>query len=180
MPSRRKVPKLAPVDIFPDEDEDVNNNDINNNMMAPPASPSSISSRESSVRTDGSDTSEVGDCLFSPSLSSQRHSRVLEILEAEDVSSLLDTGCNNCKFLTLAKQLPSLTYLAGVDIDRQILDVSKQRLCPLAADYLDGRKMADLVVEVWAGDVTNEAGAEVMTNRVEAVTSIEIIEHLQR
>ena len=91
-----------------------------------------------------------------------------------------NTGCNNCKFLTLAKQLPSLTYLAGVDIDRQILDVSKQRLCPLAADYLDGRKMADLVVEVWAGDVTNEAGAEVMTNRVEAVTSIEIIEHLQR
>ena len=40
--------------------------------------------------------------------------------------------------------------------------------------------MADLVVEVWAGDVTNEAGAEVMSNRVEAVTSIEIIEHLQR
>ena len=54
------------------------------------------------------------------------------------------------------------------------------RGCPLAADYLSGREIADLVVELWTGDVTDSVGAAVMSNRVEAVTSIEIIEHLHR
>ena len=157
----------------------MNNNNRNNNMFTPPSS--SNSSRASSAHTDSSEeVKEAGDCLFSPSLSSQRHRKVLEILEAEQVSSLLDTGCNNCRFLQQVRQLPSLTYLAGVDIDREVLESSKQRVSPLAADYLACRELVDLVVELWVGDVTDLAGAAVMGSRVEAVTSIEIIEHLQR
>ena len=140
---------------------------------------SSVHSEEEE-RCESDDYQEAGDWLFSPSLSSQRHSKVLEILEAGQVSSLLDTGCNNCKFLQLVKHLPSLTYLAGVDIDRHILESNKFKLQPLAADYLAGRDTTDLVLQIWAGDVTDQAGAAVMENRVEAVTSIEIIEHLHR
>ena len=57
---------------------------------------------------------------------------------------------------------------------------NKFKLQPLAADYLAGRDTADLEVQIWVGDVTDQAGAAVMENRVEAVTSIEIIEHINR
>ena len=144
-----------------------------------PSSGSSVCS-EGTERAESDEYQEAGDWLFSPSLSSQRHSRVLEILETGQVCSLLDTGCNNCKFLQQVKQLPSLTYLAGVDIDRHILESNMFKLRPLAIDFLDGRDRADLLVQLWDGDVTDQAGAAVMEDRVEAVTSIEIIEHLQR
>ena len=135
---------------------------------------------EETERAESDEYQEAGDWLFSPSLSSQRHSRVLEILETGQVCSLLDTGCNNCKFLNLVKQLPSLSYLAGVDIDRHTLESNMFKLKPLAIDFLAGRDRADLLVQLWAGDVTDQAGAAVMEDRVEAVTSIEIIEHLHR
>ena len=54
------------------------------------------------------------------------------------------------------------------------------KLRPLAIDFLDGRDKADLLVQLWDGDVTDQVGAAVMEDRVEAVTSIEIIEHLER
>ena len=177
MPGRHKIPTVSLVNIS--TEEEMNNNERINDMPTPPSSP--ISSSASSAHTDSSeDVKEAGDCLFSPSLSSQRHRKVLDILEAEQVSSLLDTGCNNCKFLQQVRQLPSLTYLAGVDIDKDVLEISKQRVSPLAADYLACRDLVALVVELWVGDVTDLAGAAVMESRVEAVTSIEIIEHLQR
>lgn len=180
MPGSHLKPRVSLLNLNSSFEEDLNNNDMNNNW---PSSPSSDSNR-SSVLSHGTDTtctdSDFTDPLFSPSLSSQRHSRVLEILQDEQVTTLLDTGCNNCKFLILARRLESLTYLAGVDIDRQILETHQQRIYPLAADFLSARETAELVVELWTGDVTDWAGALVMSDVVEAVTSIEIIEHLDR
>ena len=172
MPSNHNIPSKSSNPFLVDSCEEYE--ETRSNV----GSGSSVCSEEERCESEG--YQEAGDWLFSPSLSSQRHSRVLEILKAGRVSSLLDTGCNNCKFLQLAKHLPSLTFLAGVDIDCHILESNKFKMQPLAADYLAGRDTADLLVQIWAGDVTDQAGAAVLADRVEAVTSIEIIEHLQR
>ena len=171
MPTNHKTPRKSSISLV-DSSEEYEETHSNGG--------SSVCSEEEEERCESDDYQEAGDWLFSPSLSSQRHSRVLEILEGGQVTSLLDTGCNNCKFLSLVKQLPSLTYLAGVDIDPHILESNKFKMQPLAADFLAGRDTADLLLQIWAGDVTDQTGAAVMENRVEAVTSIEIIEHLHR
>ena len=173
MPTNHKIPSKSSISV-------VDSSEGEEYEVSPSGGSESSVSSEETERGESEEYQEAGNWLFSPSLSSQRHSRVLEILQADQVSSLLDTGCNDCRFLNLAKELPSLSYLAGVDIDRHILEVNKFKLQPLAADYLAGRKGTDLVVQIWAGDVTDQAGAAVMEGRVEAVTSIEIIEHLHR
>ena len=123
--------------------------------------------------------SEAGELLFNPSLSTQRHQMVLNILKEEKVKSVLDLGCNNLKFLSLAKSLPEIQFLAGVDLDKDILEEYKFLVNPPACKWLEERP-ANFLVELWHGDVTNWAdfGGENMTNRAEAVTSIELIEHL--
>ena len=147
--------------IFSDQDESHN----------------SSSSSENSEASE--DPSEAGELLFNPSLSTQRHQMVLNILKEEKVKSVVDLGCNNLKFLSLAKSLPDIQFLAGVDIDKNILEEYKFRAIPPACKWLEERP-SDLLVELWEGDVTywEDFAGEVMKNRTEVVTSIELIEHL--
>ena len=176
MPSNHKIPPKFSISLV-----DSGEGEEYEETPSRGGSGSSVCSQEEEEeRYESDDYKEAGNWLFSPSLSSQRHSKVLQILEAEQVSTMLDTGCNSLQFLQLAKQLPRLTYLAGVDIDRFILESNKFKMQPLAADFLAGRDTADLKVHIWVGDVTDQAGAAVMENRVDAVTSIEIIEHINR
>ena len=72
--------------------------------------------------------SEAGEVLFNPRLSVQRHQAVLDILKQESVASVADLGCNSLRFLSLAKTLPGLQYLAGVDIDSDLMEVSSDWL----------------------------------------------------
>jgi len=140
----------------------------------------SHNSSSSSENSDASeDPSEAGELLFNPSLSTQRHQMVLNILKEEKVKSVVDLGCNNLKFLSLAKSLPDIQFLAGVDIDKNILEEYKFRAIPPACKWLEERPL-DLLVELWEGDVTywEDFAGEVMKNRTEVVTSIELIEHL--
>ena len=56
-------------------------------------SSSSLSTRDGSVVSDVSEPpSEAGDRLFTPSLSTQRHQKVLEVLREENAKSVLDMG----------------------------------------------------------------------------------------
>ena len=58
-------------------------------------SSSSLSTRDGSVVSDVSEPpSEAGDRLFTPSLSTQRHQKVLEVLREENAKSVLDMGRN--------------------------------------------------------------------------------------
>lgn len=122
--------------------------------------------------------------LFSPSLCDQRYSLALALLEMEreeGLHSLLDLGCNNCRFLTLAKELPYLSHLAGVDLDPEVLAnvVERHRLRPLAADFLGGphARSTPLSLQLVLGSVCDSAAAEAWQG-VEAVTALELIEHL--
>ena len=58
-------------------------------------SSSSLSTGDGSVVSDVSEPpSEAGDRLFTPSLSTQRHQKVLEVLREENAKSVLDMGRN--------------------------------------------------------------------------------------
>ena len=58
-------------------------------------SSSSFSTEDGSVVSDLSEPpSEAGDRLFTPSLSTQRHQKVLEVLREENAKSVLDMGTN--------------------------------------------------------------------------------------
>ena len=122
--------------------------------------------------------SEAGESLFSPSLSTQRHHMVLDILRQEEARSILDTGCNSLKFVSLVKAMPGVKLVCGVDLDKDILEEFKFLATPTASRWLEDRP-EDFLLELWHGDVTDGAGAGVMRGRVEAVTSIELIEHLE-
>ena len=146
--------------------------DENNNNEAPELVSSCSSEAGSEV------PSEAGEVLFTPRLSVQRHELVLEFLKRMKVRSVLDLGCNSLKFFSLVKNLENLQYLAGVDIDKDILEEFKHLAQPTVCSWLEERAHS-LLLELWSGDVTDNDGARVMEERVEAVTSIELIEHLE-
>ena len=125
-----------------------------------------------------SDPEEV-EVLFRPPLFQQRYSLVLEQLAAAGVTRLLDTGCNNCRFLRLLKGLlPGAAYLAGLDLDRELLEAEARVLRPLPGEWLTRREVP-LTVELFHGSCGDAAGAGALQDSgVEAVTSIELVEHL--
>ena len=60
-------------------------------------------SENETVENNSDSDHEAGDALFYPSLSNQRHQKVLDILKEENSQSVLDLGCNSLKFLSLGK-----------------------------------------------------------------------------
>ena len=120
--------------------------------------------------------------FFSPPLHQQRHLLVTDLLVKADVTSVLDLGCNNCKLLRLIKGLmPNVTHLAGLDIDKDVLEECGKMLRPLPGDWLMRRSLPlniDLI-QGSCGDVEAAATFVKSNNRqIEAVTSVELIEHL--
>ena len=102
---------------------------------------------------------------------------MLEYLATSSVQSVLDTGCNNCSFLKLLQNLPDARLVVGMDIKKGLLEEQARFLAPLPADWLHGRK-EELLMEVWWGSVGDRVSARVMAGRGQAVTSIELSEHL--
>merc|ERR1719402_1944508 len=80
--------------------------------------------------------------FFSPPLHQQRHLLVADLLAEAGVTSVLDLGCNNCKLLRLLKGLlPNVTYLTGLDIDKELLEECGKMLRPLPGDWLMRRSL---------------------------------------
>ena len=182
MPDTHIIPRRPKSFFSPDHVSDNSDPDTDVEDLQLPAvnTPSLTSSECSSQDSDPASEppSEAGEALFSPSLSTQRHQMVLEILSRELVKSILDAGCNSLKFISLAKHMTGVNLVIGVDLDKDILEEHKFLATPTASRWLDERP-EDFVLELWHGDITDGAGAEVMRGRVEAVTSIELIEHLE-
>ena len=173
---RRQKSYFNPEHVSDNSEPDTDVEDLHLDANSSPASPTS--SECSSEDPASEPPSEAGEALFSPSLNTQRHQMVLEILSRELVKSVLDTGCNSLKFVSLVKNMTGVNLVIGVDIDKDILEEHKFLATPTASRWLDERP-EDFVLEIWHGDLTDGAGAEVTRGRVEAVTSIELIEHLE-
>ena len=184
MPDTHIIPRRPKSFFSPDHVSDNSDPDTDvEDLQLPAVNSPSLTSSECSSSSQDSDPaseppSEAGEALFSPSLSTQRHQMVLEILSRELVKSILDAGCNSLKFISLAKHMTGVNLVIGVDLDKDILEEHKFLATPTASRWLDERP-EDFVLELWHGDMTDGAGAEVMRGRVEAVTSIELIEHLE-
>ena len=116
---------------------------------------------------------------FSPSLYQQRNDLVLDLLTEAGVTGILDMGCNNCKFLKILRGgvLPEVRLVAGLDIDKELLEDNVKYLRPLPGDWLD-RREKPFTLELYHGSCGSENGAKVLSGRVQAVTAIELIEHL--
>jgi len=122
------------------------------------------------------------ECLFNPPLHQERHMLVMELLVEAGATSVIDLGCNSCKLLRLLKGLlPNVTYLAGLDMDKYILDDSSKMLRPLPGDWLM-RRTLPLTIELLHGSCGEAEAAQafktVRNLHVDAVTSVELIEHL--
>ena len=122
------------------------------------------------------------ECLFSPPLHQERHMLVMELLVEAGATSVIDLGCNSCKLLRLLKGLlPNVTYLAGLDMDKYILEDSSKMLRPLPGDWLM-RRTLPLTIELLHGSCGEAEAAQafktVRNLHVDAVTSVELIEHL--
>lgn len=134
-------------------------------------------SENETVENNSDSDHEAGDALFYPSLSNQRHQKVLDILKEENSQSVLDLGCNSLKFLSLVKNIPGICYMAGVDVDREIMMERPWIVSAPVCRWLEERP-DDFLSELWHGDVTDSDSAIILQARVEVVTSIELIEHL--
>jgi len=122
------------------------------------------------------------ECLFNPPLHQERHMLVMDLLVEAGATSVIDLGCNSCKLLRLLKGLlPNVTYLAGLDMDKYILEDSSKMLRPLPGDWLM-RRTLPLTIELLHGSCGEAEAAQafktVRNLHVDAVTSVELIEHL--
>ena len=92
---------------------------------------------------------------------------------------IFEMDCNNCKFLKILRGgvLPEVRLVAGLDIDKELLEDNVKYLRPLPGDWLD-RREKPFTLELYHGSCGSENGAKVLSGRVQAVTAIELIEHL--
>ena len=118
------------------------------------------------------------EALFTPALSQQRYTLVVEELAKRAVTRVADLGCSSCRLLAhLRGLLPSASLLVGVDIDREVLEEEGRRLRPLPGDWLN-RREEPLAVELYRGSCGDMGGAARLAGRVQAVTMVEVIKHL--
>ncbi|KAM8874290.1 small RNA 2'-O-methyltransferase isoform 2-T2 [Spinachia spinachia] len=114
------------------------------------------------------------DPTFSPALHRQRHEFVINFVKSNQPKKVVDLGCGECSLLKQLKFHHEIELLAGVDIDRAVLEKKMRRLAPLATDYLQPRNDR-LRIDVYHGSVTQK---DARLKGFDLVTSIELIEHL--
>ena len=136
---------VVDVEVVPDDVEEVAEN-VEEVFQDTSSDTSGISDASLSVCGD------KGESLFSPAFYLQRYQAVLKYLTTSSVHSVLDTGCNNYRFMKLLQNLPDVTLVAGMDIDKGLLDEQARFLAPLPADWLHGKE-EELLMEVWWGYV---------------------------
>ncbi|KAK2152848.1 hypothetical protein LSH36_316g05010 [Paralvinella palmiformis] len=111
---------------------------------------------------------------FDPPLYRQRYQHVAEVLDKECVRSVVDLGCSEHKVLPVFKSVPTIEIIVCVDIDQAALSSNPHLLQPLLTDYL-ARRSRPLVISLYHGDAQLY---DVRLANTEAVTLIEVIEHL--
>ncbi|XP_013405199.1 small RNA 2'-O-methyltransferase-like [Lingula anatina] len=156
---------MSKIDILISEETGVLvEDDINNENLS--ANPSEAGDGEK--RAEGS--------LFDPPLYRQRYLAVAEILRNRDIKKVLDIGCAECKFLRhLKNSVPSLESIAGLDIDRALLEQNRYIMKPCLRDYVHKRP-TPLKTSLFCGSI---GAYDSRLLEFEAMILIEVIEHLE-
>ncbi|XP_050388789.1 small RNA 2'-O-methyltransferase isoform X1 [Patella vulgata] len=116
----------------------------------------------------------LGGPRFCPPLYIQRYGFVRKILDQHKIKSVVDFGCAECKILTLMKAVESLETISLVDINENLLRSCQNVIRPKLDEFLH-RRSNPLRIQLLAGSAAMLDGRLI---DVEAVTLIEIIEHL--
>ncbi|GAV06605.1 hypothetical protein RvY_16567 [Ramazzottius varieornatus] len=117
--------------------------------------------------------------LFTPPLYIQRYCQVEETIEdfiagGNVVTSLVDLGCAELKFLIRAKNGSKFRRIVGVDQDEFLLGSNSRKINPGVFEMINKRDIP-LKMEVYAGDATVPDARLV---NVDVVSAIELIEHM--
>ncbi|TRY64107.1 hypothetical protein TCAL_00452 [Tigriopus californicus] len=120
-----------------------------------------------------------GDFKFSPSLYAQRYDAALDILNkpewAMGMKKVVDFGCSEWQFFCRLKQLKYTREVVGVDVDEELLRRIRRKIRPFAMDYIQPRTYCPLDVFLMAGSMVDY---DTRLQNVDAITAIEVIEHL--
>ena len=117
--------------------------------------------------------------LFHPSMALQRYIYVRncinEFHKSTNINSVVDLGSNDCSFVRFLKQLPFLSTINCLDIDKLNMDRSHNNAKPTPMDLIAERSHS-LVINLFLGSALDK---DTRFSQVDVVTGIEIIEHLQ-
>ncbi|ORZ00793.1 hypothetical protein BCR43DRAFT_485797 [Syncephalastrum racemosum] len=117
--------------------------------------------------------------MFSPPLWRQRRSFIFDTIVKYGVQSVLDYGCGEANVLAYlippsADDVPSITRLAGLDIDTEPLQEAMQRCRPWENDYRELR-VHPLTVDLYQGSVDQP---DARLYGYDLMICSEVIEHL--
>ncbi|KAK7504473.1 hypothetical protein BaRGS_00004339 [Batillaria attramentaria] len=121
------------------------------------------------------ETVSGGGFRFEPPLYVQRYGLVREILQQNKVKSVVDFGCAECKFVRWLKELNTVEHIWLVDVDGSVLRTSTMLIRPLTYEYLV-RRQQPLTITMLQGSA---ADLDCQLIGCEAVTMVEVIEHLE-
>ncbi|TPX48306.1 hypothetical protein SeMB42_g02666 [Synchytrium endobioticum] len=111
---------------------------------------------------------------FRPPLWRQRRAAVLHKLRDHHVQSVLDLGCGEGALLSILLNDTSFTHVAGVDLNKDVLQMARIDCSPTDADYCFLRE-TPVRLDLYQGSV---ADADSRLAAFDAVASVEVIEHL--
>ncbi|KAG9433370.1 hypothetical protein HZU67_05339 [Apis mellifera carnica] len=113
---------------------------------------------------------------FFPPAYLQRYIAVADVIDKYHgkLRKIVDFGCAELDFLVYLKNRAGIEEILCVDIDRSLLEASKNKGAPLVSEYLHTRT-TPLVVEICEGSVTHN---DKKLENTDAVICIELIEHL--
>eukprot|EP00095_Tigriopus_kingsejongensis_P007341 maker-scaffold589_size129586-snap-gene-0.43 protein:Tk07341 transcript:maker-scaffold589_size129586-snap-gene-0.43-mRNA-1 annotation:"PREDICTED: uncharacterized protein LOC103574275" len=121
-----------------------------------------------------------GDIQFNPRLYVQRYDAVVAVLEdpkwIKALKKIVDFGCSEWQFFVRLKKLEHAREIIGVDVDAELLDYIQRRIKPLLFDFLHPRSFCPLDVYLMCGNLAN---FDARLQHVDAITAIEVIEHLE-
>ncbi|OQV15939.1 putative Small RNA 2'-O-methyltransferase [Hypsibius exemplaris] len=130
------------------------------------------------VNLDDDDFGDEEEPLFTPPLYIQRYCAVERLIEAcatsTELTSLMDLGCAELKFLVRAKNGKQFERIVGVDCDEFLVGSHCRRLLPHVFEMVNKRERP-LKMEVFAGDATQP---DKRLLNIDVVTAIELIEHM--
>jgi hypothetical protein len=119
---------------------------------------------------------EKNETSFAPHLWRQRRSFAFHRIQSSDIKTVMDLGCGEGALLEILLNDTKFSFLAGVDVDSQVLAVCKKNCTPTDMDYNYLRELP-ITLHLYKGSLSK------FDDRLigyDAITLLEVVEHLEQ